>query len=46
MEYNEDDIMSLPWIMERLSSITTEIQIKKSEITTDVRILQTKKIKK
>ena len=39
LEYNEDDIRSLPWMMERLSSITQEIQIEKLELTTDVRIL-------
>jgi len=36
LEYNEDDIRSLPWIMERLSSITQEIQIEKPELTTEV----------
>ena len=39
LEYNEDDIRSLPWIMERLSLITQETQIEKAELTTDVRIL-------
>jgi len=34
LEYNEDDIRSLPWMMERLTSITQEIQIEQSTIVT------------
>lgn len=43
LEYNEDDIRSLPWIMERLSGVKTEIRIEKTEITSDVRVLRSKK---
>lgn len=43
LEYNEDDIRSLPWIMERLSNVKTEIRIEKTEVTTDVRVLRMKK---
>jgi len=32
LEYNEDDIRSLPWMMERLTSISQEIQIEQSAI--------------
>lgn len=42
LEYNEDDIRSLPWIMNKLSSITEEIQVEKYEVTTDARILTRK----
>ena len=35
LEYNEDDIRSLPWMMERLTLITQEIQMEQSTIVTN-----------